>query len=64
MKRTRIGALLIGAGPLVAACTGGSASPTAGEPTTAPASGEPSDRPGHGGRSAEAGWHARRVAAG
>ena len=45
MKRTRIGALMIGAGLLIAACTGGSASPTAGEPTTAPASGEPTAAP-------------------
>jgi peptide/nickel transport system substrate-binding protein len=45
MKRTRIGALLIGAGLLVAACTGGSASPTPAESTTAPASGEPTTAP-------------------
>jgi len=45
MKRTRIGALLFGAGLLVAACTGGSASPSPAEPTTAPASGEPTTAP-------------------
>ncbi len=45
MKRTRIGALLIGAGLLVAACTGGSASPSPAEPTAPPASGEPTAPP-------------------
>ncbi|HEY8199220.1 MAG TPA: ABC transporter substrate-binding protein [Candidatus Limnocylindrales bacterium] len=46
MKRTRFGALLIGAGLLLAACTGGSASPTpGGEPSAPPASGEPTVAP-------------------
>ena len=45
MKRTRFGALLVGAGLLLAACTGGAASPTPGEPTSAPASGEASASP-------------------
>ena len=49
MKRTRIGALLIGAGLLVAACTGGSASPTPAGSTTAPASGEPTTAPSEAG---------------
>ena len=51
MKRTRFGALLVAAGLLVAACTGGSASPTAGEPSAPPASGEaPSAAPSEAGQ--------------
>ena len=63
MKRTRIGALLIGAGLLVAACTGGSASPSPAEPTAPPASGEPTAPPSEAAQPKPGGTLVRRCRA-